>query len=116
MAPVSNRNAMRRLPGLSDISGLPQADKFMQLVSAHISAKKQSADFADGMETSNSFVATLQEALMAVRADARLTVFGLWLLCFDCILQMCCKLKPPSVSSHDLRCHLIYAWHQAHVL
>lgn len=39
--------------GLSQISGLPEADKFLQLLSA----------------------------LMAVRADARLTVFGLWLLC-----------------------------------
>ncbi|CAK9073417.1 unnamed protein product [Durusdinium trenchii] len=39
--------------GLSDIAGLPEADKFMQLLSA----------------------------LMAVRADARLIVFGLWLLC-----------------------------------
>eukprot|EP00931_Biecheleriopsis_adriatica_P099652 TRINITY_DN7430_c0_g1_i1.p1 TRINITY_DN7430_c0_g1~~TRINITY_DN7430_c0_g1_i1.p1 ORF type:complete len:790 (+),score=257.80 TRINITY_DN7430_c0_g1_i1:88-2370(+) len=39
--------------GLSDISGLPQADRFLQLLSA----------------------------LMAVRADARLTVFGLWILC-----------------------------------
>ena len=39
--------------GLGDIAFLTDADKFMQLVSA----------------------------LMAVRADARLTVFGLWLLC-----------------------------------
>eukprot|EP00438_Fugacium_kawagutii_P017104 Skav204594 [mRNA] locus=scaffold672:185304:186115:- [translate_table: standard] len=39
--------------GLSQISGLPEADRFLQVLSA----------------------------LMAVRADARLTVFGLWLLC-----------------------------------
>jgi len=39
--------------GLADFSGLPAADRFLQLLSA----------------------------FMAVRADARLAVFGLWLLC-----------------------------------
>merc|ERR1712232_1502759 len=44
---------MLRDLGLEDIAGVPQLDQFLQLLSA----------------------------LMSVRADARLVVFGLWLLC-----------------------------------